>query len=514
VIALNQSRPERSAICAAETPHGYPSSHFAPFLLTPLVLLVHGYHPFASDAGIYVAGIRHILDSSLYPLNAVFPAAFVRLSLFPWILAALVGVSHLPLDWVLFAAYLLSILLFLIACHQLAVRLFKDESVRWCALLLAAACFTLPVAGTALFVMDPYVTARSFSTPLSLLAVAASMDRAWPRAIFLLALAALIHPLMAAFAIAFVILYSLVAGHRARLAAVFCCAAILVCGGVFLLAHWTPISPAYREAVSLPQRSFLFLARWRGYEIFGLLAPLALLALALRKLRSATRAGALCLACPMLGATSILVAAFFVPPAGPYALVPLQVLRVFHLIYMLGIVLAGGVLARLGSRSPAAVAFLIFVLFAGMFCAERIWWPGSARLEWPRSHPANSYQQAFLWIRDHTPRDAIFAFNPQLVYQAGEDEQGFRAIAERDHLADDKDAGVVAVLPRLADRWALQRNAQAGVDSMSDADRVTRLTHLGANWLLLGPQDATGFPCPYINGVVKVCQMARQEQPR
>lgn len=486
-------------------------SWLMPFLLTPLVLLVHGYHPFASDAGIYVAGIRHILDPSLYPLNAAFPAAFTQLSLFPWILAALVRLSHLPLDWILFAAHLLSILLFLAACRQLAVRVFEAESARWCAVLLAAACFTLPVAGTALFVMDPYVTARSFSTPLSLMAIAACVDGAWLRVIFLLMLATVIHPLMGGFAVAFVILHALIAGHRTRLAVVFCCAAIVICAALFLLAWRSPILPAYREAVSLPQRSFLFLARWHWYEVAGLIAPLALFAMALR--RAGVRRGALCLTCLLFGTTSIAIAVLFVPLAGPYALVPLQVLRAFHLIYVVGVVLAGGALARFASRSRAVAVALVVLLFAGMFCAERISWPGSARVEWPGSRPANPYQQAFLWIRDHTPRDAVFAFDPQLVYQSGEDEQGFRAIAERDHLVDDKDAGVVAVQPSLADRWALQRNAQAGLDGMSDADRIRRLAPLGANWLLLPPHAATEFSCPWSNEVVRVCRMSGRTRP-
>jgi hypothetical protein len=80
-----------------------------------------------------------------------------------------------------------------------------------------------------------------------------------------------------------------------------------------------------------------------------------------------------------------------------------------------------------------------------MFAAQRLAWSGSNHLEWPGSAAANPYQQAFLWIRDNTPRNAVFAFNPQLVYLPKEDEQGFRAITQRDHLADDKDAGIVAV---------------------------------------------------------------------
>jgi len=485
-----------------------PSS-LGPLLLTPIVLLVHGYHPYAGDAGIYVAGVRHILDPSLYPLNAVFASAFVKLSSFPWTMASVVRLSHVPLSWALLAAHLLSIYLFLAACWQLAARLFNNESARWSSLLFATVCFTLPVAGTALFVMDPYVTARSFSTPLSLTAVAACIDRAWLRTIVLLTLTALIHPLMAVYTIAFVVLHALVASGRTRLALTVCVALIAACGVAFGLAHGAPASPAYRQAISLPERTFLFLARWRWYETLGLFLPLLLFALALRQVGSASRNGAICLACLLLGTANIVIAAAFVPPAGPYSLVPLQALRSFHLIYALGVVLCGGVLAALTSRSRTAAISLVVVLFAGMFAAQRLSWTGSNHIEWPGAEPANPYQQAFLWIRDYTPRNAVFAFDPRLVYLPEEDEQGFRAIAERDHLADDKDAGIVAVIPRLADRWALQRNAELNIDHMTDSERIAALAPLGATWLLLPPSAKTAFPCPWRNGVIQVCRMNR-----
>jgi hypothetical protein len=510
--ALNSSSPRPLHRAAEKQP--LIAASFAPLLLTPLVLLVHGYHPFAGDAGIYVAGVRHILDPTLYPLNAIFPAAFTRLSILPWTLAALVRVTHLPLSWILFTTHLLSIFLFLTACRQLATRLFATESAAWSSPLLAAACFTLPVAGTALFVMDPYVTARSLSTPLSLMALATYIDRAWPRTIILLILAALIHPLMAAYAVAFVILNALVASGRNRFALILCGAFLTIAGTVFFLAHRTPISPAYREAVLLPPRTFLFLALWHWYEILGLILPLLLFALALRKLGPTSRKGALCLTCLLLGITSSLIAALFVPPGGPYALVPIQVLRSFHLIYLVGIVLSGGIVADLAARSrPGAVA-IFALLFTGMFAAQHLAWfgnsqSGSNHLEWPGSQPSNLYQQAFLWIRDNTPRNAVFAFNPQFVYLPKEDEQGFRAITQRDHLADDKDAGIVAVRPQLADRWALQRNAEFDVDRMTDEQRIAALAPPGANWLLLPPNAATELPCPWSNGVVKVCRMPR-----
>jgi hypothetical protein len=512
---LVQSPPSAPAVIAEAILPGRSwktpriSAAFAPLLLVPVVLLVHGYHPFANDAGIYVAGILHILHPSLDPLNAVFVSAFTRFSIFAWTMAVLLRLTHLPLDWLLFVTYLLSIFLFLAACRQLATRLFATESARWSSVLLAAACCTLPVAGTALVLMDPWVTARSFSTPLGLMAVAASIDRAWPRAILLLLLATLIHPLMAAYTIAFLILQALVAARRSRLAIALCVCALAACGTVFAMAHGMPISAAYREAVSLPQRSFLFLARWRWYEVLGLVLPLLLLAAALRRFRSSSRRGSLCFTCVLLGTTSLVAAALFVPPAGPYLLVPLQVLRSFHLLYAIGVVLSGGLFAAWFPRSRISAVTLLVLLFAGMAAAQRLAWTGSQPIEWPGASSTNPWQQAFLWIRGHTPRDAVFTFDPRLVYLPEENEQGFRAIAERDHLADDKDAGIVAVIPRLADRWARQRNAQFSVNRMTDARRRAVLVPLGANWLLLPPDSATGFPCPYRNRVAKVCRLVR-----
>jgi hypothetical protein len=475
-----------------------------PVLLTPVVLLVHGYHPFAGDAGIYTAGVRHILNPALYPRNAAFVTAFTHRSLFPWILAALVRLTHLPLAWILLATHLFSMWLFLAAAAHLASRLFPSPSARLFSTLLAAACCALPVAGTALVLMDPYVTSRSFSTPLSLLAVTAALDRRWSRTLLLTALALVFHPLMGVYTAAFVLLQTLIASARARIALIVCAAACILAGLAFALAHNTPSGPAYRQAVSLAPRSFLFLARWRWFEVLGLLLPLTLFALARRRLAPNKPPGVLCLTSILLGTTALLIAACFVPPAGPYLLVPFQVLRSVHLIYCIGVILCGGVFVlRARWLTPA----LVVLLFAGMFQVERLQWPGNRRLELPGLAPANPYTQAFLWIRTHTPPDAVFAFNPRLVYSPGEDEQGFRALSERDQLADDKDAGVAAVLPALAPRWAAQRNAEFSVDQMSDAERLTTLAPLGATWLLLPPAAPTALPCPWRNRAVQVCRL-------
>lgn len=474
-------------------------------LLIPAVLLVHGYHPYADDAGLYVAGLRKILDPALYPHNSAFVDAQARWSAFAWLMAGVVRVTHLPVAWILFAAYVLSILAFLAGCRALASRLFVPESAQTCAVVLAAACFTMPAAGTGLFLMDPYLTARSFSTPITLFAVAACLDRAWTRTVLMLALAVLMHPLMGCFAVAFVLIQALVAAGRARSAVGLCGTGCVAFGAAFVAAHFLPRPPHYQEIVGL--RDFLFLARWHWYQQLGLALPLLLLALGVWRLGSFSRRGSVCLACVLLGASSVVVSALFVPAAGPYLLVPLQVLRSFQLIYLLGVLLLGGWLGtvRLRPRMPLAIALgLVFVL---MFGVQRATWSASGQLELPGRQPTNPWAQAFFWIRSNTPANAVFAFNANLTLLPGEDEQGFRAISERDQLADDKDAGIAVLVPRLAARAWREDRADLHLDAMSDAQRLAVLRSLGATWILLSPASATHLPCPWHNGVVQVCRL-------
>ena len=63
-------------------------------LLTPAVVLVHGYHPLADDGAVYVAGIKKLADPSLYQADAVFASSPTHLSIFAHVLAALVRWGH------------------------------------------------------------------------------------------------------------------------------------------------------------------------------------------------------------------------------------------------------------------------------------------------------------------------------------------------------------------------------------------------------------------------------------
>ena len=479
-------------------------------VLTPAVLFVHGYHPFSEDAGIYVAGVRKLVQPAFYIPDASFVLANTRLSLFAHLLAAIVRTTRMPLSYLLLLTHLASIFAFLAACWSLVRRIFSSPVAQWSAVALAGACFTIPIAGTSLMLMDPYVTARSFSTPLGLFALAAAIDHRWALTAFLLLLTGLMHPLMFIYAAAFVLLFVLVDLGRTRAAWTLNLLGILASGAIYLLTLHAPVSAAYHQAIL--SRSYLFPSQWAWSEYLGLAVPLLLYALALRHQDPHTPAGKLCLAAIMLGTSGTLSAFLFVHPSDSYFLARLQPLRSFHMLYLVGILLLGGLLGKrlIGAtrRSARLTGFALLTAAAvSMFFTQRFTYPLSAHIEFPRAAPRNPWEKAFVWIRANTPPDAVFATNPDLVLLHGEDGQGFRVMTERSLLGDYKDEGVVVVFPALATQWALERNAQAGLDRMTDAERVARLQPLGVSWLLLSSAATTSFACPYHNLVSQVCRL-------
>ena len=480
-------------------------------LLTPAIFFLHGYHPFADDAGIYVSGIQKLVHPELYQPDGAFVLAHTHLSLFAHVLAWVVRVTAFPLEAVLLAAHLASIFLFLLACWRLAERFFATPAQRWCSVTLAGACFTLPVAGTALSLMDPYVTARSFSTPLGLFALVAAIDRRWWRMGVFLLLAAVLHPLMAIYAAGMAILFLLVDLGVPRAALLLSGQALAVAAILFFCTLHQPVSEAYRQAVL--SRSYIFPSMWQRFEYFGIGMPLILFSIAMVRPAIPALIRHLCFAACLLGITGTLIAFLFAHPSGPFLLARLQPLRCFHPIYALGVLLLGGLIGKLlfqpvrGTRSRIMAVALLAVILASLYAAQRGAYPNSAHVELPGHAPRNPWKQAFVWIRANTPRNAVFAANPHLVFMDGEDAQGFRATTQRSLLADDKDEGVVVVFPQLAEAWAAQRNPQLGIDKMSDELRLARLRPLGATWIILPEESTTSLPCPYHNVTVQVCRL-------
>jgi hypothetical protein len=120
----------------------------------------------------------------------------------------------------------------------------------------------------------------------------------------------------------------------------------------------------------------------------------------------------------------------------------------------------------------------------------------------------NSWQQAFLWVRDHTPEDAVFALDPEHMNIAGEDANGFRAIAQRSMLADiQKDSGAVSMFPQIAETWSQQVDAQAGWKTFQATDFARLRKQYGVSWVVLQEPRTGGLDCPFRNDAVLVCRV-------
>lgn len=524
--------------------------------LALLTLLVQGYHPLAEDGGIYVAGVEYTLNPSLFPHDTAFVREHLRFSIFAPVVAGLVHLMRLPLAWVLFAIELFSLWLLFYAASQTLRRCFAADAAQLAGLTLLVVWATLPVAGTSLLLVDPYLTARSLSTPLSLLAVAFALDN-WkipahrpnttianpdstsPSAVVAseghlqsalrsplactlsLILAALFHPLMAAYALALVIfLRATLLRRRVLASSALALLALVLAAAIHALAP--PESPVVIAATY--SRYYWFLSQWHWFELLGLAGPLLILALLLRSTRKqpSPAAATLCRACIALGLTAILVALLFARENEHTHLVArLQPLRVFLLIYAIMALLLGASVAQWAiaahkrERSFSTRAALLAIpaatllaLAAVMFLVQRATFPDSAHIELPWRSNSNPWTEAFLWSRAHTPRDALFALDARYVNEPGEDAQTFRATALRSALADfSKDGGEAAISPSLASLWQQGAEAQANLSTEPDAIRDARLRSLGVTWMVLHSDAATRHPCPYNNGTVKVCRL-------
>ncbi|HEV7551722.1 MAG TPA: hypothetical protein VGP65_08570 [Candidatus Angelobacter sp.] len=473
---------------------------FLLLLLTLGALLLHGYHPWAEDAAIYLPGVEKILQPELFPFNAQFFESHAHLTLFPNLIAASVQATHLPLEAALFAWHVASVFLFLLACWELSGKCFVDRRARWAGVCLIAALFTLPVAGTGLYLMDQYLNPRNLTAFAAIFAVARVLERKYVQGGLFLVFAAAIHPLMAVFTFSFCAVLVCLREFDGR-------SKVAACLLPFGISIGNP-SQAYHQVALLHPNHYLW--RWHWYECLGAVTPLAILWWFSRMARSRQlrNVDLLCRALIVYQLVYLGMALLTSLPSRFEDLARLQLMRSLYLLYILMILIAGGFLGEyvLKNRLGRWVALLV-PLCAGMFIAQRSLFPGSAHVEWPGMQPRNSWVQAFQWIRNNTPPDAIFALDPYHMSIPGEDANGFRAVAQRSMLADAvKDSGAVTMFPALADEWLTQVQAQNrwGQFQLQDFQRLR--SQYGVTWVVVR-QPVAGLDCPYRNDAVRVCRI-------
>jgi|SRR5579871_735121 len=473
------------------------------FALTMAAVFVHGYHLGVDDAEIYLPGIKRAADPQLFPFASEFFMSHANLSLFSNLVGGFARLSHLPVDIVIFLCHGFGIFLLMAAAWRLAGACFNNAAARWGAVMLLAGALSTPVAGTALAIFDPYVTARTLSAPASLFAVACYLSNQRRRMVAWLLLTAVVHPQMSFYVVVLVACLALERRVSARPGAAACAMAIPFFWGV------GPAMGPAREA--LLSRTYFFLSKWAWYEVVGIFAPLALLWWFSSRPPRATSPGFQRLARTLVPFGLMFTAAgavlSFVRPLENFT--RLQPMRSFHLIYMIFFVQLGGVLVEYVTRRSVWRWLALFVpLACGTGLLQKASFPFSSHIEWPGSDGGNHWVAAFLWIRGHTPKDAVFGLDPNYMASPEDDQHGFRAVAERSALADNvKDSGAVSLFPQLAVHWKSQVLAQTGWQSFRRPD-FERLAHqYPVTWIVAGKPDPPGLVCPYDNGAVAVCRI-------
>ena len=494
--------------------------------LTLLVLLVHGFHPLAEDGGLYVAGVEWKLNPSLFPHFTEFVSEHLQFSVFAPVVATITRAMNLSLLVVLLIINLISIALTLTAARAVLRRVTPDERAQLAGIATLAAVWTIPIAGTSLLLMDPCVTARSLSTPFSVWAVAFALDdwrdnrRSLAGCILAIAFAAAFHPLMAGYALGLIIVLRILRSRRKIL--LLAILAFLASAAASILQARAPAESA-AVILAAESRYYWFLSQWHWYEIFGLIGPLLVL-LALRHYNQfGLRANGtlLCDSAILYGCFATALALIFGQEHfHAHIVARLQPLRAFLTIYLIMFLLLGTSMQqgieRASSPSSArhytryAMIPILLATALTMFIIQRSQFPASPHIElpWRLQQNPNPWVRTFLWCRDNTAANTLFALDAHYITTPGEDAQTFRATAQRSVLPDfSKDGGEAAITPRLADEWAAGFTAQLNLSQQTAAQLRERLAPYGVDWVILRSDSPAALSCPYDNNLLKVCRL-------
>jgi hypothetical protein len=488
----------------------FPVNFLLILFFSAIGLAVMGYHPGFEDDGIYLTAVKSDLNPALYPHNPDFFKLQLKATIFDQSVAAFVRCTGIPLAGTELLWQFAAIFLVLFACWTIARKLFAEPRAQWAGVALVAAMFTLPVAGTALNLMDQHLHPRALATGFILLAISAILDGEKWRTLPLLLLAALLHPLMTAFGISFCFFLALTTlestptwmrnGQWARSGSM----AVIPLGLIL-----EPPSPSWRAAIDA--RKYLQLFQWQWYEWLGAVAPLLLFWLLWRiaRKRGEILLARLALAVLFYGVFHMVVATVILGTPALLRFIPLQPMRFLHLIYFFLVLMAGCLVGKfLLNASVWRWAVFLAAINGGMFLAQRPLFAHCESLELPGTSSANPWLQAFSWIRQNTPTDAYFALDPEYLAAPEENYHSFRALAERSQLADDiKDGSVVTLLPELAPEWARQVEAQRGWSRFQLADFERLKTEFGVNWALVSYPQPAGLDCKWHNDTLAVCKI-------
>ena len=480
-----------------------------------------GYHPGFEDGGIYLTAVKSDLNPALYPHDPGFFRLQLQATFFDKWVAGFVRLTGIPLAATELFWHFAAIVLILFACWSIASKLFSEVRAQWAGVALVSAMFTLPVAGTALYLVDQHLHPRALATGLILLAVSRILAGKKWQAVPLLLLAFFLHPIMAAMGISFCFFLTLTTSEFVyRWLRIWQRTRFDTLAIAFVPLGWMfePPTPTWRQVVE--SHTYFFLYRWEWYEWLGALVPLFLFGLLWRfaRRRGETLLARFALAVLLFGTFQQAVAMIVLGIPSMIRVFPLQPMRFLHLIYFF-LLLTGGCLVGKHLLKASLLRWTLFLatINGGMFASQEMLFVTTEHLELPGQSSANPWLQAFAWIRQNTPVDAYFALDPDYMAVPGEDYHSFRAFAERSQLADNiKDTAVVTLIPELGPVWARQVKAEGcepgsrrclGWSHFQFADFARLKAEFGVNWVLVSYPPPNGLTCRWHNDTLSVCQI-------
>lgn len=476
---------------------------------------VMGYHPGAEDDGVYLTAIKADLNPTLFPHDSDFFRLELRATVFDSWMAKFVRGTGFSLAWSELLWQFVAIFCIVVASWTIVCQLFEDASAQWAGVAMVAAMFTLPVAGTALYIVDQYMHPRNLATALILFAVSRIVARKAWQSVPLLLLACLLHPMMGAFGISFCSVLTLTLSDplhlRLRdLRRTFTIKADAPVAAMIPLG-WMFYPPSQIWLKAIQSRHWFRLYQWTWYEWLGAVGPLMLFWLTARfaSRQSQTKLARFSTAILIYGVFQQAAAMLILGPPALIGLSALEPMRYLHLVYILLALIGGAYLGKYVLQGRLW-RWAIFLLIAngGMFFAQRQLFAGTEHIEWPGRSSANSWIRAFGWIKHNTPSDAYFALDPKYMAEPGEDYHSFRALAERSMLADAiKDTSVVTKVPELGPEWERQVNARAGWEHLSLADFERLKAEFGVNWVLVRYPQPSELVCTWHRGGLAVCKI-------
>ncbi len=480
-----------------------------------LAFAVMGYHPGIEDDNLYVTAVKADLNPALYPFGADFFKSQLKTTVFDNWLVAFIHATGLSVAWSELLWQFLSTFLILLASWTIICQLFKEATARWAGIAMLAAMFTLPVAGTALYLVDQYLHPRNPATALILWAVSRIMAGKRWQAVPLLVLAFLLHPLMGAFGISFCSVVALTMFEPLRQRVLYLreslaestptpVAALIPFAWIF-----GPPSPTWLEAMHT--RHLYFLYQWEWYEWLGAIGPIVIFWIIARVARRQGNKMLASFSSAILfySVFQQILAMTILSPAAPVGFSTLEPMRYLHLVYVFLSLIGGAYLGKYLLKTQVwRWAVFLVVSNGGMFFAQRQLFADTAHIELPGVSSSNPWLQAFGWIRTNTPSNAYFVLDPSYMVSEGEDYHSFRGLAERSALADAyKDTATVTKEPNLGPEWQRQVTAQIGWANFQLADFERLRAEFGVNWALVSYPQPAGLVCRWHNSSLSVCQI-------